>query len=309
MRKLEPKFKKAFQEGLNNIADEISLRDIEEAIAMGNVSGASRMISELIVGRSFFTFQRLIQEAVQEGGDLAARWALKDGVNFQFNVTHSNTARFIRNYQYIKVQDFTDSLHRTVTQIIQDGVEAGVNPRQIANQLPKDIGLLPKHIKAAKNYRKMLESLDRDFLTRALRDGRYDRTVLRAISEGKPLSKEMIDKMVERYKERSLRWRRETIARTEALKLVNEGNIKFWENLMEDGEVREEQLVKTWVNTKDGRTREAHRTLPSKNPEYIPWGASFESSKGPIRYPHDPKAQPSNTINCRCTIYTTIIPD
>ena len=74
------------------------------------------------------------------------------------------------------------------------------------------------------NFRVGLETGDRTILERALRDRRFDATVERALrGEGK-LSKDQIDRMAGRYRERMLKYRAETIARTESMTSIHAGS-------------------------------------------------------------------------------------
>lgn len=54
---------------------------------------------------------------------------------------------------------------------------------------------------------------------------------------------------------------------------------------------------KRWVSERDDRVRASHEYLDGKK---VALGASFQTQNGPIRYPGDPLAHLSETINCRC---------
>lgn len=61
------------------------------------------------------------------------------------------------------------------------------------------------------------------------------------------------------------------------------------------------KVRKRWVATKDGRTRHSHQKLDGQT---VDWDEPFISELGKIRFPGDPRAKPSNTYNCRCTMRT-----
>lgn len=61
------------------------------------------------------------------------------------------------------------------------------------------------------------------------------------------------------------------------------------------------KVRKRWVATKDGRTRHAHQKLDGQT---VDWDESFSSELGKIRFPGDPRAKPTLTYNCRCTLRT-----
>ena len=56
-------------------------------------------------------------------------------------------------------------------------------------------------------------------------------------------------------------------------------------------------LYKTWNSLDDGKTRDSHVMLDG---EKVPLTESFSSGAVNIRFPRDPLAPPSQTINCRC---------
>ena len=65
------------------------------------------------------------------------------------------------------------------------------------------------------------------------------------------------------------------------------------------------KVRKRWVATKDGRTRHSHQKLDGQTVE---WDEPFTSELGKIRYPGDPRANPANVDNCRCTLRTVEAP-
>lgn len=59
------------------------------------------------------------------------------------------------------------------------------------------------------------------------------------------------------------------------------------------------ELEQEWMATLDGRTRYSHRQLDG---QHVPVGEKFEVEGHEIEFPGDPKAHPSETYNCRCTL-------
>jgi hypothetical protein len=58
-------------------------------------------------------------------------------------------------------------------------------------------------------------------------------------------------------------------------------------------------LTKTWRTRLDQRVRTAHRLLEGRT---LPIEATFHTLGGSLRFPGDPTAHPSLTINCRCEL-------
>lgn len=62
-------------------------------------------------------------------------------------------------------------------------------------------------------------------------------------------------------------------------------------------------LTQEWMATVDPRTRPSHVALDGERVEV---GGSWQSEHGPIRYPGDPQAHPSEVYNCRCTLVAAV---
>lgn len=308
LSKLEPRISRAFAEGVKQIRDKIKLKTITDAIEAGSTDIALRIITQEVVNQSFITFNRELQAALQEGGDLAAKWAKEDD-NFihGMNIADSNTARFLSTYQATKIVQVTEDFKRLITEVVRAGTIAGENPIKVARRVKEGLGLSAHQERAVQNYRRALEELDSRALERRLRDARFDPTVARAIREGKPLSSDQIDKMVARYTDRFIKRRSETIARTEAIRMLSQGQKSFWDQAVADGSIERTRLRRFWIPTNDARLREAHAAIPRMNKEGVGIDESFKSPLGAINYPGDPSASAANTINCRCAVFTRII--
>jgi len=141
----------------------------------------------------------------------------------------------------------------------------------------------------------------RNYLARARRDKRFDRLVMKAIREGRPMGRADVDAITGRYKDRLLQLRGETIARTETLASLNAGKEEGIRQLIDSGKVQRSAVKKVWRATGDDRTRDSHMAL---NGEEVGIDAAFTSplTGAQMMYPHDTSrgAPASETIGCRC---------
>lgn len=64
-----------------------------------------------------------------------------------------------------------------------------------------------------------------------------------------------------------------------------------------DSALNDASIKKTWVTMRDNKVRETHRILRGDN---VAISEPFIVNSIPIRFPRDPIAPPSLTINCRC---------
>ena len=89
-------------------------------------------------------------------------------------------------------------------------------------------------------------------------------------------------------------------ARTTVTSAENKGRQDSYERAEKDGI----KLRREWIAAIDYRTRHAHRLLDGQLADV---DKPFKSELGPIMYPGDPKADPANVYNCRCTVAATVV--
>ena len=196
------------------------------------------------------------------------------------------------------VREFTTKQRAATRRALTMGVRLGLNPRDQAMLLRQSIGLTVTQVEAVANYRRLLEQGSRRALDRALRDRRYDAATARAAAGGKALSEGQIDRMVERYYQRSLVNRAETIARTEALGATHQGADAGFRAAIDQGAIGDE-LSQVWHTAGDARVRIPSHTF--MNGQVRPFGQPFVSGTGNLlRWPGDQRAPAHDVVQCRC---------
>lgn len=109
--------------------------------------------------------------------------------------------------------------------------------------------------------------------------------------------------MLNRYQDRLLKHRADTIARTETIASLNAGRDQGIRQLIEAGNITEDQVFKVWDSTgADGRTRDTHLGMEDQRKRL---GEPFISPSGArMMHPGDTSLQApgSETINCRCVL-------
>ena len=307
--KFEGPMKRALIEAIKTLRTQFSLTQIEATLVAGGPEALLALYQEMAMVFDS-AIGDIIDDAIKAGGAAAVTAIPAAGIlieNFRFDLINPVTIDFIRNYKLNLIQKVSQNTIEAIRQSVAQDLIDGVNPRQTAKNFRDNLGLTPKQEQAVRNYRKSLETLDRDALNRNLRDKRFDRTVLRAIDKDTPLSEEQIDKFVNRYRQRYINYRAETIARTESLRAVNVGNEAAIQQLIQNGGVDLDIVRKHWVFTRDKRTRNGHRRIPKMNPDGVRLDEQFQTPLGPLRFPGDPNGTAENTIQCRCRLRYTII--
>jgi hypothetical protein len=170
------------------------------------------------------------------------------------------------------------------------------------------LGLTSEQATWARNYEISLGDVEAkvppsaDALTRKLRDRRFDRTVAKAIREGQPIPDETRQAMVAAYRNRTLRYRAETIALNEASTALHAAQIEAWDQAVARGAVAEVNVRRFWITAGDDHVRPTHRAVPAMNRGGVGLHEAFQTPKGPTMQPgwqFDP--------GCRCRVRVRIV--
>lgn len=219
------------------------------------------------------------------------------GTELSFDLLNPKAIDFLRAYAFDLIRQISQGTRESIRDVILEGFQEGKHPYEQAREIRDFIGLTTAQARAVRNYRRMLESGSspdlREALTRALRDGRFDSTLLTAANTGGTLSQGKVDAMVARYQERYLSYRAQTIARTETLRASNAGQQFLWEDAVDQGLLQEDKTRRYWVTTPDERLCPVCEAIPRQNPKGVRMGEPFQTDLGAIDYP---PAHPS----CRC---------
>jgi hypothetical protein len=327
--KYTPGLTKAIMAYLDAMRGSVDLVALAEAIKSGSVdkvigllAGATAAAEESITNA--------LQDAVWGGAGLAAGQInlQLSGAHFAFDRLNPRLIDWLKSYSFNLIRQINDGTKEAIREKLVAGMNQGDNPIKTAREVRGAIGLTRRQQLAVSNYRKELETfhqrrsgggynlgqpidrvngrqvfrpdedgLPRDGITeRRLRDFRYDGQLTRAVTTGKPLKPEQIDKMVAAYERKYLRHRSETIARTEALRATNYGVQDAWRQAIQTGKANETLVRRLWVIARDERRCEICSSIPGMNPKRgVQFGQPFATLKGPVMMP------PIHP-NCRCTI-------
>lgn len=305
--KADSGLRRAFERGILKLRNNIDLQEFERLIAARRIPEALSIVNREFIERGFDDFNDVLEQSYQAGGVFAARTAAASGLVTRFNMLNPGTASYLNKYRASRILELTKETRRSVEGIIRSSIVAGQNPMATAREVKRLVGLTEKQADAVRNYRTLLETGDLTALNRALRDKRFDGTLRAAVRDGKGIPAGKINTMVDAYERKYIKYRAETIARTESIRVLSAGRQQLWEQMQEEGKVQAGEIRRFWVPTYDARLRDAHAAIPGMNPEGVGMNEPFQSPLGPIMFPGDPDADPANTINCRCYDFIRIV--
>lgn len=323
---LEPGVRDAFLESINRFTSDVQLSLLIEAI---EARDTARVLRLLQLERGYFApLDRGLTEAYQEAGEsVMAAWmaqATRAGAQVRavFDARNPRAEEWLRSQSSRLITEITDEAREATQALLARNIEKGTSPRTTALDIVGRInratgrreggiiGLGSQREAWAANALDELTSGDpaqmRSYLQRKGRDRRFDRIVMRAIRDEKPVSAGDAQKLVGRYRQTLLRQRGEMIARTELLGSVHAAQDEGLEQLIESGKLSRQNVKSKWDAANDSATRDSHRSMDGQTRRQ---GEPFVSGNGyQLMYPGDRSlgAPAEEIIQCRCTKRTDV---
>jgi hypothetical protein len=311
----EVSLRKAFLESVYALRDSVQIEQVARMLERGDIPGAIRAVG--LDPALFRPLDKGIADAFEAGGRFTgntfpvARAADGLRVVFQFNIRNPSAEAWLRSYSSEKITEIVDDQREVIRTHLTAGMQNGDNPRtvalELAGRINKDtgkreggvLGLTSSQAEWVRAYRDELASESpTDALTRNLRDKRFDAAVRKAEATGEPIPADVQEKMVRAYANRALRYRAETIGRTEAMASLHQSQEEATQQGLNAGVIQASNLKEIWRSARDKRVRDTHRALDGQT---INRGERFRSPSGALlRYPGDPDAPGAEVIGCRC---------
>lgn len=295
---------------LQELITALEAHDLDAALEAVNIDPAAFGEMAETVERSYNETGRTAADAMPrrrpDGTALSVRF---DGRNYR-------AERWIRNHSAELVTRVTEDQRQAVRASLQDAMEQGVNPRTAGLRIVGTIdratgkreggilGLTSQQEGYVRSARQELTSGDaaqlRAYLDRARRDKRFDRSILKAIREDKPVPAETVGKAAQAYSNRLLQLRGEMIGRTEALASLNAAQYEAIRQAVDSGQIAAADVRRVWRSAGDLRVRHTHMGL---NADTVGLDEPFKSPSGALlMFPGDRSlgAPASEIIGCRC---------
>lgn len=263
MDKMESKYRSAFLAVIEDITKNPELTDIISDIRNGTITTVDAQTLSRINNITLNTYQLTVatRQAYSAGGKVTAKSV---GLEGRFNLRNPKAIEAARTLSDELTSALTRTARENIIDIIGDAVSGADSPAETARRIQDEIGLSKPHAQAVKNYRRTLSQTG--------------------------MNKKQITKQVEQYAKRLLKYRAETIARTEVAIAVNKGQQTFWIQMKDEGAIPP-NTMKVWIAEIDFKTCDICYPL---NGELAPVDGAWMTANGPYDIPH---AHP----RCRCT--------
>jgi hypothetical protein len=308
---MEPKIARAFIQAIETIRLRVPAEQIALLLERRDYTTLENAFAGHFTSTEWQPYGQAIQQAVIAGTKATSETqGIVNGAQEDFEIRvglNPRLEQFALTMTSTRIREIDQTTRDTIRQVIQSGTTAGDDPFAIARRIRGSIGLTQRQEAAVNNYERMLRALDPAVLERKLRDRRSDPTVARAISNDKALTDAQVRSLVDRYRDRYIKYRANVIGRTESIRAVQGAQWELFQDMINKGQIDARQVRRTWITTNDGHVRDAHMQIPSMNPRGVGQAETFSSPLGPILYPGDPSALAANTIQCRCAVFARII--
>ncbi|WP_299941273.1 phage minor head protein [uncultured Nitratireductor sp.] len=319
---LEPSLQEAFLKSVSDLRNQIVLKQVVEALEARDVDRAIRALN--IDRAAFSPLRRAVEQAYGAGGEatIAAMPVLRDKtgarVVVRFDVADPRAEAQIARHAGKLITGIVDDTIVVARNTILDGFSQGAHPHRIGLDLAGRIsratgrreggaiGMTSPQAEAAQNLRDRLLSGDpaemRKVLGMGLRDKRFDRTIIKAIEEGKPVAADMVSKMQGRYADNAVKLRGRTIARTETGNAVMAAKHEAFRQGLEKSGYTEQAVTRKWRSAGDGKVRHSHQEMNGQTVRGL--SAPFVSPVTGARmmHPLDTSlgAGAEDVVACRC---------
>lgn len=260
--KLEPKLQAAFLKAVSDLKDGINWKALNAALRAGDIEAAIEALD--IEAAVFEAYRQATTNAFAAGGALAAQTVnlpRRSPIQIRFNMSNPAAEAWIKKNVADKiVEKLVPETVLAVREVIIKGYALGKHPDDIARDIGGRVvggrrrggvlGLSPDFSNHVRSMEDRLRSGDPLQMQKVLqmqrRDKSFDKRLIEAIEGGSKLDNGTVKRMLERYEDRLIRLRAETIARTETGMAVMNSRRLSWQQALDKLGKPPEAIVKTW---------------------------------------------------------------
>lgn len=199
-------------------------------------------------------------------------------LGMRFDLTSPRSIDFLRSYQGSLVREVTNEQATSMISVVRNAFEEGGHPYSQARRIraQENFGLTTRQNQAVSNFRRSMQE---------------------AGTSGPKL-----DKAVDRYRRKVLRYRSENIARTETIRAAEYGHQESMKQAADAGLYDAGGARRKWVVTPDDRLCDLCRAVPGLNPDGVGIDVEFATPLGP-------RTNPPLHPHCRCSQVLTFSED
>lgn len=239
----EPRVAKALIKFTDYLRESVTNEEILNAILDPRASDSMIDWANADV-RLFEHLSSILADLVVKGG----RKALKDVVKKQdpveliglFTIHNPKVEQWVKKHGLELAKDLNKNTREALKKVIYEAYNSGIHPKRLIPIISNSIGLTQRQAIAVNNYWKRL------------------------VQEGNKNA----DALAVTYEKRLIKFRAETIARTETIAALQNGKKLAWDEMAERGLFKKEEAKREWIVTPDDRLCDLCRPLDGELTEY-----------------------------------------
>jgi hypothetical protein len=224
----KPEMVDAFLKAVARTQGEIVLRNVEKAIAMGNINAAVELIPwdnfSVELNQLAVVFKQIFDRAGKKSIEFLPK---KIEHQASFNTLNPKSLDYIKDHTGKLIVEITEESRKAVRAVINRAFVEGMHPYESAKYIRQIVGLTERQGLAVDNLRKLL------------------------IKQG--ASANVIEKQLKLYTKRLLVYRSKNIARTETINAANQGQQSLWIQSADKGLISRVTAKRRWITTRDDR--------------------------------------------------------
>jgi len=295
-RELAPELQAALLLAFRLLRGTLKPAALARLIEAGDVEGAVRLaFTDEIVQRAFAPVRQRIREGTIRNAKVAFRHVPTRGtptIGIRWDVLDPSVLEAVRTIESGAIRytagDIRDAFRAAITQ----GLEAGVNPRVIAEGLRDVVGLTPYQEGIIGNFQRAIREGDyRKALTYELRDKRFDPRLRRLLKQGGTLTPAQVDEMGRSYRRKYVRWNAENLSHTAAREAQRVGQQLAWKEAKAAGLLGDGEIIKIWLHSDASKVPRPHHL-------------AMDKSEAPLEKPYsngDMYPGQQDPFGCKCT--------
>lgn len=266
---LTPDMASALLKSFDDLRADLSEQEFAQVIRSGTLErlfSSEGPLSETALERALRPFRDQLRAAVVTSTRLAGN---EIGPGIGFDLLNPKVIDAVRSLETRVMGTLKQNVRDVVRQHVEAGLFAGVPHTTIARQLKSIVSLAPNQVEAVRNFRRLLESGDREALLRELRDKRFDRTLQKALGRnGTGLTAAQVAAMAAAYERGMVAHNAATIARTAVLDAQKLGQRLSWLDAIERRIVDRSRLFRRWAGVLDARERDSHVAMEGAEAQF-----------------------------------------
>jgi hypothetical protein len=218
----------AFLKAVARTQGAIVLKNVEQAITMGDINGAVELIPwdnfSIELGQLAVVFKQIFDRAGKKSITFLPK---KIELQASFNTLNPKSLDYIKDHTGKLIVEITEESRKAVRAIINRAFVEGMHPYESAKYIRQIVGLTERQGLAVDNLRKLL------------------------IKQG--ASANVIEKQLKSYTKRLLVYRSKNISRTETITAANRGQQSLWVQTADKGLISRVTARRRWITTPDDR--------------------------------------------------------